>query len=167
MSKWKPKPGDVAIIEGKVALYVDGPHIPRKRGPFWQWGSGGWTTLPLGPQHPLAVIDPEDREQVERLRDAYDRAFVEQNPELSETPEWKGKRGNALQAALREFANPTPPKPPEPQGLGAVVEDDEGVRWVRYDLNLERSYRWISERGASEDYQDITAVRVLSEGVAP
>jgi hypothetical protein len=47
------------------------------------------------------------------------------------------------------------PKPPEPTGLGAVVEDAGGGRWVR------RQGMWCS----FNDYADLDVVRVLTEGV--
>ena len=60
-------------------------------------------------------------------------------------------------------AQTRPPKPPEPQGLGAVVEDAEGERWVRLDSDM---YPWFAQ--GSRDFSawdHIAAVRVLSEGV--
>ena len=59
-----------------------------------------------------------------------------------------------------------PPKPAEPTGLGAVVEDARGRKWVRADIDREP---WFSDERTGEDcwraYADIDAVRVLSEGV--
>lgn len=52
---------------------------------------------------PLVVIDPEDREQVERLASLYNSAAVQS---VGTEP---------LRAALREFADPTPPEPPKPE----------------------------------------------------
>src|SRR5690348_2045025 len=73
---------------------------------------------------PLAVIDPGDREAVRRVLKLFGQQFTAWTPELDSNV-------TKLQAALREFANPTPPKPEEPTGLGAVVEDRDGIRWVR------------------------------------
>lgn len=66
-----------------------------------------------------------------------------------------------------------PPKPAEPTGLGAVVEDSHGKRWTRYDCQGDPQPWWCD--GAGPDipverrfsYDDIDAVRVLSEGVKP
>ena len=56
------------------------------------------------------------------------------------------------------------PKPAEPTGLGAVVEDSQGERWVRV---AECDQSWRSEHAAALcDYALIDAVRVLSEGVS-
>jgi hypothetical protein len=106
---------------------------------------------------PLVVIDPEDREQVERLSVALGGDH------------YYGSTG-ILQAALREFANP---KPPEPTGLGAVVEDARGVRWVRTESAKGITNPWSAALHEKEPdtvrqfaYVDINVVKVLSEGVA-
>jgi len=54
----------------------------------------------------LAVIDPEDREQVERLADLFLDKFPRRDQPAAAIPEWSG----ALSMALREFADPKPPK---------------------------------------------------------
>lgn len=107
---------------------------------------------------PLVVIDPEDRGQVERLTSI-----------AMDVPQPFSMRIDDMQAALREFANPTPPKPEEPTGLGAVVEDAKGWKYVRHSGALapwhvvldgptpERPWRY---------YSDLDVVRVLSEGVS-
>ena len=59
-------------------------------------------------------------------------------------------------------------KPPEPQGLGAVVEDADEVRWLcnRFDPSIPWSKPWFSsDLDEWRDFTDIAAVRVLSEGV--
>jgi len=66
-------------------------------------------------------------------------------------------------------AQTKPPKPAEPTGLGAVVEDSQGREWLRRVRDKGRA-PWAhydeSERGVyTRDYDDINAVRVLSEGV--
>jgi hypothetical protein len=55
----------------------------------------------------------------------------------------------------------TRPTIEEPKGLGAVVEDDKGVRWVRTDGE---DWPWDSPWKAAV-WGEITPVRVLSEGV--
>lgn len=77
---------------------------------------------------PLAVIDPEDEADVQRLGDA-----------LEATADRMGALDIA--AALREFANPKPPKPDEPTGWGAVVVDDEGAKCARTSLSPEHPWR--------------------------
>jgi len=121
----------------------------------------GWQ----GPEHwhsdssvidvrPLVVIDPEDFEQAERLA----RAFV---------AGWGGCDGGmagAMHTALNTLIAPS--KPAEPTGLGAVVEDAEGKRWVR---GPEGVHPWVTDLQHSAlwfGYDEVDAVRVLSEGVA-
>ena len=110
---------------------------------------------------PVVVIDPEDREQVERLTGHLADA-------MHDWPEPRAMSPGILADALREFADPKPPKPDEPQGLGAVVEDAEGQRWVRA-TNFTTVRHW---RGCDEHWQgrrrwdEITAVKVLNEGVS-
>lgn len=104
---------------------------------------------------PLVVIDPEDREAVERLADYLDSAY---------SLEYAQQR-------LREYANPKPPRPDEPQGLGAVVEDEDGYLYVRGYVNGESTHEWHVIDPASNKrmgwwkYDDFAAVRVLSPGV--
>jgi hypothetical protein len=101
---------------------------------------------------PLVVIDPESEDDVRRLCEAYRSV----DHSIGTMP---------MQAALREFANPTPPKPPEPTGLGAVVEDAEGVRWVRYEPTGSTA-PWVGNC-VSVEWDDVPAVRILSDGVQP
>lgn len=110
----------------------------------------------------VVVIDPDDREQRRRLAECIAAAESYRMRDYHE-PDYE-----VLADALREFANPTPPKPDEPKGLGAVVEDAEGVRWVRATDLLARWRH--STRGDNEipwrSYGGINVVKVLSEGVA-
>ena len=60
------------------------------------------------------------------------------------------------------------PKPEEPKGLGAVVLDRDGNRWVRVDPNPGDNVlgAWESEFSpTNKTYSHIDAVEVLSEGV--
>lgn len=104
----------------------------------------------------LVVIDAEDREQVERLF-----RILASLTHLADA--------ERVQAALREFANPTPPKPPEPTGLGAVVEDAKGDLHVRTDSEYAPwlGGRYVPSVGRYRAWRDIDAVKVLSEGVQP
>lgn len=97
--------------------------------PVWMWltlngrvrADGGFTRdRDVADVHRLVVLDYEDREQVERLFGLWD---IEGrcNPVSSDTDD--------LQAALREFAKPEPPKPEEPTGLAGLVRYD-GSEWI-------------------------------------
>lgn len=154
--EWKP--GDVAIIEV-------GCHASRFVGMFthrgWRYGPDKWVAddPAIVTARPLAVIDPEDREQVERLTRAYWRTD-------DDVPTQAGI--DNMQKVLREFANPTLPKPEEPTGLGAVVEDSDGWRWVRVDDPSHSWVRSLRDEGAYTQrakWDHIDVVRVLSEGV--
>jgi hypothetical protein len=104
--------------------------------------------------HPLLLLDPEDREQVERLADRL--------PSNVQVP--------TLRDALRSLVEP--PKPEEPTGLGAVVEDDDGELWFRMAIENQTwaGEVWQAQYGDAERWSKwpvIAAVRVLSEGVTP
>lgn len=101
---------------------------------------------------PVAVIAYKDRGAVERLGQALYNASSRVQDEV-----------DCIADALREFANPKPPKPEEPTGLGAVVEDTEGEQWVRF--RAATGWWWRDVLGKNCRYADLPAVRVLSEGV--
>lgn len=109
----------------------------------------------------LVVIDPEDFEQVERLAQARSDAGCA-GEAWGLVPGWHDDLIERMQAALRSLI--TPPRPIEPTGLGAVVEDARGERWVRGPLH--NSWRWLKvDAPGCENYAEIDVVRVLSEGV--
>lgn len=170
MTEHNWKPGDVAWIKGNG---MDTPAIRTARG-SWVWvdkrGSNPVNGVCLAASdydekaHPLVVIDAEDREQVERFREIASR-WADDVPYSDMARPGDLDHTTAMQAALREFAAPTPPKPDEPLGLGAVVEDSDGMLWVR--VNRTRSTPWVAPvtTTRAEAYDDIDAVRVVSEGV--
>jgi hypothetical protein len=156
------QPGDVAMVTwSALGQPITEPRfrIDDERGARWIGADGSWIgDFTAKDARPLAVIDPEDREQVARLCALF----------------LKGNDGTAiggvndLQAALREFANPTL-RIEEPVGLGAVVEDSEGWRWTR-TLGKEPAHRryWIACTGSFQqvrEWGDLDVVRILSEGV--
>lgn len=115
---------------------------------YYKCGDGVREDSLCGICDPVVVIDPEDETTLSRL--------------------WRSLPANLvsidqLQSALREFANPKPPKPECPAGLGAVVEDEAGEQWVHFDSVS--GWWWRDKRGRNARWHDITAVRVLSEGV--
>jgi hypothetical protein len=169
--EWKP--GDVAVrtnvhdrSRGR-SLVVSGEDCPNRQAdthpkrPHWHHQGGGWDYLPgedaadyeESTYWPLVVIDPEDTEQIERLDAIYQRV-------LDTSPRFHGL-AQVMATALREFANPTTPRPDEPTGKFAEVQNAEGMvyyrspagTWLRQSDNLERPW------------DHIDAVKVLSEGI--
>lgn len=139
------QPGDVAMVMGHVAIrtsFVNGEFV---EGGAWHGGRVGRFLEHQvdGDARPLVVIDPEDREQVERLIQAIFAALQEVKvPDVpaDRAPYWSEALPSATQAALRSLAEP--PRPEEPTGLGAVVFAVCGCtanrkRFVREDLTDE------------------------------
>lgn len=167
------KPGDVAMVRTRTlagipnaerAMFRVDAGIPlgarTEDGDVWMLHHGGHCVDENAESvRPLVVIDPESSEQVDQLTKAVVEAcYRDGNLTVSDN----GIHSDTMQAALREFANPTPPKPEEPQGLGAVVEDANGVPWVRCE-NAELEPHWYA-RNKMKKFADVAAVRVLSEG---
>lgn len=164
--EWKP--GDVAMVrqlDGKERLAIVGTYgrPAALRPPHFVYFDGGYDDVRgwAGSARPLVVIDPDDRKQVERLV----RAYLDCGDGIAElsTEPWS-LPGMRLRQALREFANPTPPKPPEPTGLGAVVEDADGSLMIR--TNSKRDLPWTcAGTGSVWSWSSIDAVKVRSDGV--
>lgn len=156
------KPGDVARVNGAIAVRADDDQS-------WFTTAGRLSDPNVAYARPIVVIDPEQREQVERLRDFVDAAHRDHG---SQYVDGKGARGNALQTALREYAEPKP-QIEEPTGIGAVVETEAHVLcvrvgdtefpWVKASAPGENSYQWDGYGGLPGG----AAIRVLSEGVQP
>lgn len=160
--------GTLAMI---TALNRRRPYRAFFTGQEWKEaeGLGYFTVIEPVTVRPLVVIDPDDRKQVERFRDATVDALMEHVGKqcVRERDFTNVDLGNAMQAALRQFAESKPAKPDEPTGLGAVVEDGEGVRWVRVDAvgSGRTASNWVDAYSKENRWSDIDAVRVLSEGV--
>jgi hypothetical protein len=158
------KPGDVAMVTVQVYETTEAATHLLFRNSRRQWVHptfGCWDDVYVRKVQPVAVVPFEDREQVERLYCLF----------LMGHGGTAIRDANDLQAALREFANPTPPKPDEPTGLGAVVVDDNDVTWVLAgrDLPTTSPGTWRAFDGPIvgdwKPWSRIAAVRVLSEGV--
>lgn len=167
--QWKP--GDVvaATVNGRpnVRLVAGwSKYDPQLRwcelSPRWANGDDDecWFTPSQVTDHrPLAVIDPEDREQVARLTEMF---WVNGSDDADDP--------KAMADALREFANPKPPKPEEPTGLGAVVLAHAGSgnreHVVRGGDSAERR-PWVDPVGDWHSWADLREVEIVSEGVTP
>lgn len=160
------KPGAVALctLDGTPVLKTsDGPR--------------GWATVDDGRQliddtdvRPLVVLDmaPEQARLVVRIL----RSSADADDQADSHP----FRGLVTSTAYRAIADQIesqarPPKPAEPTGLGAVVEDAAGQRWTRYDERDPQPW-WRTSTGDPDEpiecrfaYADIDAVKVLSKGV--
>lgn len=156
--EWKP--GEVAMVgnrydtgDWKRGVCVQGGALPEA---VWLLDTGLRVWGSVHQVRPLVVIDPEDAETVRRLADLMPWALHSED-----TPR--------LQAALRELADPKPPKPDEPTGIGAVVVDRDGVTWVRASRRTTvNHWRCADVSGIGrKPYARIDAVEVLSEGVEP
>lgn len=127
---------DLWVAIGIDHWITDGPHITAR---------------------PLVVIDPEDAEQVSRLCSLLGKhhgAHSAVDLDLDFV---------SSQAALREFADPKP-RIEEPRGLGAVVRDSSGLKWIRV-TNTPGTFPWLRDGYGVEGWSNIDAVEVLSEGV--
>lgn len=153
--QWKP--GDVAVL----ALH-DGPKVATRGIRGWWFGDGArivevLDTAPVDAR-PLVVIDPETRGAAIEIAQAVGSVVARPGEDIRHIID-------AVQAALRSLV--VDPKPPEPQGLGAVVEDGNGRRYVRllpeYGTS-DPSRVWSDEHSQELCYDDIAAVRVLSAG---
>lgn len=153
--EWKP--GDLISVpfsRGRIRAFVQpGCGAHTEHGEYWTSRS----VEAFDMVRPLVVIDPESREDVERLARGYVKTWL--GPREGVSPETVGQ----MQAALREYANPTPPRLEEPTGLGAVVEDAEGGRWIRRDVH---AAPWANAAGNAfpVTWASIDAVHVLSAG---
>lgn len=148
--EWKP--GDVAIsYYGRV--------FRTKAGWRFDDDSGPAPDSECRHVRPLVVIDPENREQVERL----EAAFAKQ----CNWSHFSEARQDAMQATLREFADPMPPKPDEPMGLGAVVEAIYDNRFVHIGNGGWQRVEKGDTQGQVCTYDEVAVLRVLSEGVQP
>jgi hypothetical protein len=126
------KPGDVALRTGRdgsttislVTRQGVGIDAQSNSHQIWRHANGRWNELgedeKYGTYRPLLVIDPEDREQIERLTMAI---FAEVGGDLPD-----GYTANEVQAALRSLLEP---EPEEPTRFLTVVRDAHGLRWVR------------------------------------
>jgi len=112
---------------------------------------------------PLVVIDPEDREQIEktlpRLREQIEAVLRVSVDDRA----WERILGR-IEDDLSTSA--APPKPEEPAGLGAVVEASDGALWVRVpDEQFNKNWRKAEFPALHIHWDSLDAVRVLSEGV--
>ena len=81
--------------------------------------------------------------------------------------EWLRKPDYATSNAIADQieAQLPKPKPEEPKGLGAVVLDRTGMRWVRFTTFADGCHWAAAGSATNATYREIDVVEVLSEGV--
>lgn len=156
MSDWKP--GDVAMVrldpETEIRVMYNGGHWVGRKGTFYDLHASA---------RRLVVIDPESDEDAERLGELVGK-WADRVPYSNMREDGDLTHLDAMQAALREFANPKPPRPEEPTGWGAVVEDRDGHYWT---LIAPEAKVWANYSEGRGRYDDIETVRIVHEGVQP
>jgi hypothetical protein len=160
------KTGDVALRTGRdgsttislVTRQGVGIDAQSNSHQIWRHANGRWNELgedeKYGTYRPLLVIDPEDREQIERLTMAI---FAEVGGDLPD-----GYTANEVQAAIRSLLEP---EPEEPTGLGAVVRAGDDSAWVRIPQHNYNNWRRADAAGMGGYWRNIPRpITVLSEG---
>lgn len=149
--EWEP--GDVALVRNEHGVWNRAICSVKPNGDVWQYGVAD-STSPLGAEaRPLVVIDPGALD-MDALLWALDRWYT-----------WSSLTHEkaAIRVLFDQLAQPV--KPTEPQGLGAVVEDAEGKRYIRTaDTDCRKPWSYANNY-SDHDWADIAAVKVLSEGV--
>lgn len=160
MTTWKP--GDLAMVkcsDGEWRQATCEPHASHVGVLVWRFPDRVYRDIDNSTARPIVAVDPDDRHQVERLIDAVDRQARLRG--YAASSDRRSTRIDAMTDALHTLI--ALPKPAEPTGLGAVVEDADGEKWVR----LESAPHWTCDGVGSGHYAGINAVRVLSDGVQP
>lgn len=156
MSAREWEPGSVALVDSWRG--VKQIAFRTKRGDVDEWcvldgtDTRGLDLAGVIAVHPALVIDPEDREQVERLAAGY-----EQDSDPGEVAI------DQMQAALRELANPKPPRMDEPSLWGVVEAHVPGIprrRWVHHEEG-----RWVSDEGVVRPWDLLEEPELIREGV--
>lgn len=178
MSEWKP--GDVAMV-----TTASWGGLKGRTGRAWLNEVGCWVFADGEAFHssrddliknvrPVVVVDPEDREQVERIYRGMwaDTMDPDEMPQPGSTEYEEDIR--ALANSLREFASPKPPKPEEPKRYLSVVRLADGRRYWRWsagDVHTGHPWRLLGAVHAdTEDdgnfrWSDLDVVEVESDGI--
>jgi hypothetical protein len=155
--EWQPGDVRVAVDEGIVRLFRYYPDVATNpwvldRDYSRDHGHSNWTEAEVAALRPIVVIDPENDAQLERL--AYHLARI--------GGDWPRDLG-AVRMVLNAMI--APPKPAEPMGLGAVVEDVDGERWVQF--SSKNGLWWRNYQGWNRRWTEFgPSVKVLSEGIS-
>lgn len=104
------KPGDLIADEGGSQFYVITPANPESRLSALDADGSDWYVHTIEGARRLVVIDPESDEDAERLGELVGK-WADRVPYSDMREDGDLTHLDAMQAALREFANPAPPKP--------------------------------------------------------
>lgn len=146
MTEKKWEPGMVALVRWKAnGVWRESVCVRTDRfgiGDVWHCADGWLGDATAKEVRPLVVIDlkPNEAEFV---------ISVLENVKHS----WTTRVADALRVL-------TTPPIEEPTGVGAVVVDADGQRWVHLEQGI-----WYCLKHGREDWAGVKAVRVLSEGV--
>lgn len=164
-------PGDIALVQcsdGNWRTAMCEPHANRADELVWRFPDRVYRDVESSVARPLLVVDAEDRRAADRLS----KSLVElMHADGSHEAAADGIHPSIVAAALAELLAPEgPPKPEEPTGLGAVVEDAAGKKWFRMALENQTwpGEVWQEQYDSADrwsQWQDIAVARVLSEGV--
>ncbi len=165
--------GTVAIVTNKYG--VSHPAIrtfdPNRSGRLDVWRPGiadvFYADSDVTDVRPMLLVDPEDPEALAAaLKEAAgSTAFTIRGESGKAIDDGRWDFTNAFAVAvLQHLADPTPP---EPKGLGAVVESFEGSVWVRGHHNNKQP--WVRTAfGEHRGWDEIpTPPTVLHEGYTP
>jgi hypothetical protein len=178
MSERKWRPGDLITGDDGSRFWIvevtANTTAAATNGRAWVPGSSavdadgnGWRADSVEGARPLVVIDPEDREQVERFREIASR-WADQVPYSDMREPGDMDHTDAMQAALREFADPKP-RIEEPTGLGAVVVEAGARRFTRW-APVGHPRPWALETAddrlvVAHAWDDLAVSEILSPGV--
>jgi hypothetical protein len=149
-------PGTVAMVEtphGPTVCTMAAPDYHSKSAHWHVASSSGYWLADGLDARPLVVIDVEPGDLRCVVQNLRTRADYMRHIDAPATDALLRGVADQIEAQTR------PPKPEEPTGLGAVVEDAEGQKWLRdYD-------GYWRQRGLTAKWARVGAVRVLGEGV--
>lgn len=149
------KPGDVAVVQ-----MGHGPQAAIFTGKFWAWSDGSGPYEGVSHCHRNATATPAIVIELPKGClggwDVLVNSLVVAREKTGFTMTFDG-----LIEQIEAQTKVAPPKPDEPTGLGAVVEDEDGLTWVR---RHPAGPAWVNGYQRWAAYADIAAVRVLSEG---
>lgn len=159
MTQQEWEPGTVAMVNGEAK-----PRVLDNDGDWYRPGIDYIYHHQTVTVRPLLVLDPDDPDQ---MRELVDNFFVALS---GRTYRNHARDIDDMRAAVvTMLPKPTPVKPAEPTGLGAVVEDAEGKTWVRGLGRDGTGVTWIRADSPLPKgrcpWSQVNAVKVLSEGV--